>query len=277
MGISSTFSQPYTGVKEVSYLFVDGNYFYNFLKDVFLKYFELENIPEINLNLLTFNFTKVFYYDTSPTKKNNQTDEQFEKLKKEKEIYFDKLREINGYHVYEGIARIRRKRQIQKGVDTMIAIDMLRHTFRKNMHEAALLAGDLDFLPLLEALVMEGMFTTLWYDSNSVSKDLLKASDSKRRLKIADIHKLLSKEDKERIPLPKMLTTKIDTSNDELIKSGKLNEKNIKLFGTDNSEFKMVYDLKGNGIGTRCLLKSESKLIDYIEQFYDAKIEWENE
>ena len=35
----------------------------------------------------------------------------------------------------------------------MIAVDMLTHPFDRNMERATLLAGDLDFKPLLDALV----------------------------------------------------------------------------------------------------------------------------
>ncbi|MBD2254416.1 NYN domain-containing protein [Nostoc parmelioides] len=44
----------------------------------------------------------------------------------------------------------------QKEIDIMIAVDMLTHSFQKNMDEATLLAGDLDFKPLIDALVLNG-------------------------------------------------------------------------------------------------------------------------
>lgn len=265
---------PYTGIKEVSYLFIDGNYLYNFLKDIFIGFCGLDEIPEIPLNQLTAKFTKVFYYDTTPTKKHNQTDEDFQKLREEKEHYFNKLREFKGYHVYEGISRIRRKRQIQKGVDTMIAIDMLRHTFRKNMHEAALLAGDLDFLPLLDALVMEGMFTTLWYDSASVSSELLNSADAKRRLTISDIYNILSKEDKEKIIIPKLVTTRVTIDGEHaLLREGTLNNKSIKLYKTQDSHM-MVYNHQVNGTATKCDFDNVDMMMKYFEHWANNNINW---
>ena len=38
---------------------------------------------------------------------------------------------------------------------------MLSHAHRKNMHKTTLLTGDLDFKPLVDALVQDGMFVTL--------------------------------------------------------------------------------------------------------------------
>jgi len=231
---------------------------------------------KLNLPQLTYNFTKVFYYDTIPAKKNNQTEEEFEELRLEKEQFFDELRQLDGYHVYEGITRIRRKRQMQKGVDTMISIDMLRHTFRKNMHKAALIAGDLDFLPLLDALVMEGMFTTLWYSSNSISNELLSSTDSVKRIKIAQVHQLLSKEDKIKFPIPKMLTTKIKIDEKhKLKKSGTVDNSEIDLYKVGEN-FKAITKKRSNGTGTESTYTDLGKLELYIEDFYDSKIIWNN-
>lgn len=267
---------PYRGIEEVSYMFIDGNYFYHVLKDVIVGFLGSETMLKLNLPQLTYNFTKVFYYDTIPAKKKSQTEEEFNKLKLEKELFFDELRHLDGYHVYEGITRIRRKRQMQKGVDTMISIDMLRHTFRKNMHKAALIAGDLDFLPLLDALVMEGMFTTLWYSSNSISTDLLNSTDSVKRIKIAQVHQLLSKEDKLRFPIPKMLTTKINIDEkDELIKSGSINNFEIDIYKVGEN-YKAISNKRSNGIGTESTYTDVDKLTFYLEDFYGSKIIWNN-
>ena len=274
MNRSSVGSGPFQGIKEVNYLFIDGNYFHNILKDVFMGFFELDKIPKIRFELLSHQFTKTFYYDTLPAQKHNQADEDFKLLRDEKLKYFEELRTINGFHVYEGITKLRRKRQMQKGVDTMIAIDMLRHSFRKNMHEAALLAGDLDFLPLLEALVMEGMYVTLWYHPNSISKDLLKSTDAIKRLKIHDLYNLLHKEDKERIKIPKMITKKLDVEQFELINKGILDDKTISLYVNEDKLYKTVYKEMANGIATQCEFETKDKLCHFVEDFYNAKIVW---
>jgi uncharacterized LabA/DUF88 family protein len=92
----------------------------------------------------------------------NETDQAYEARVRPQRELFDSAAGVDRVHVYEGDARRRRKRGLeQKKVDVMIAVDMLTHTFRRNMHEATLLTGDNDFKPLVDALVHEGMFITI--------------------------------------------------------------------------------------------------------------------
>jgi hypothetical protein len=74
----------------------------------------------------------------------------------------------------------------------MIAVEMLTHSFRRNMHEATLLTGDLDFKPLIDALVQEGMFVTLWYPPGTTSKELIAAADRSQRLSVASVYDALA-------------------------------------------------------------------------------------
>ena len=74
----------------------------------------------------------------------------------------------------------------QKKSDVMIAVDMLTHTFRR-VQEAILLTGDLDFKPLIDALVNDGMFVTLWHPPQAI-KELIAAADRGRKSLIDDVH-----------------------------------------------------------------------------------------
>jgi len=76
--------------------------------------------------------------------------------------------------------RRRHKEPRQKEVDVLLAVDMLTHGFNKNMTRAALLAGDLDFRPVVEALVRAGIFVEVWYEKRSGSKYLFWAADQGR-------------------------------------------------------------------------------------------------
>jgi hypothetical protein len=89
----------------------------------------------------------------------------------------------DGVHVFEGYARSRKRRGLeQKTVDVMLAVDMLSHTFRRNMLSTTLLSGDADFKPLLDALVQYGMNVTLWYPANETSTELIQAADTRVKL-----------------------------------------------------------------------------------------------
>jgi uncharacterized LabA/DUF88 family protein len=184
---------------ENKYLFVDGGCLESTLKRLSDKFFKGEEITWDPAKL-SQNYRKTFYYDCFPQKpnrSNSQTDDGFAALLKEyedavsaKQTQFDSLSIENDFHINNGFLRRDRDgekyRPHQKGVDTMIAVDMLTHSFRHNMEQATLLAGDLDFLPLLDALVREGMYTTLWYPKGATSDELIKAADSKRAFDIKD-------------------------------------------------------------------------------------------
>lgn len=166
----------------IKYLFVDGNALRMHLSWFSQRYAEGRELALRWQNLLG-GYEKVFYYDAIPVKSEEETDEEYENRIKSIAALHDKLSEINGFRVYEGDARKRRGRGLeQKKVDVMIAVDMLTHTIRRNMDRTGLLAGDLDFKPLLDALVNEGMYVTLVYPPRATSSELRAAADSREPL-----------------------------------------------------------------------------------------------
>jgi hypothetical protein len=78
------------------------------------------------------------------------------------------------------------KNKRQKGVDILLAVDMMNHAVRQNMVSAILLSGDGDFQPLVEAVVQMGLFVTLAGDINHTSRELAVAADDYRPLRLTD-------------------------------------------------------------------------------------------
>jgi NYN domain len=70
----------------------------------------------------------------------------------------------------------------------MIAVDMLMHSFRRNMDRAMLLTADLDFKPLIDALVSNGTYVTLWYPPKRTNKELIASADERRQLDVGSIY-----------------------------------------------------------------------------------------
>ena len=84
-----------------------------------------------------------------------------------------------------GIAGLKRRRKRkQKGVDTLIAVDMVSGSFRKLFSVACLVAGDGDFVPVVEEVKRNGIAVVVSAFSESLSKDLRKAADRVIELKI---------------------------------------------------------------------------------------------
>lgn len=183
----------------VSYLFLDGNSLRSRVSRVAKRY---AGGAELAINWWgpLGGHKKVFYYDAVPVRLPKETEEDYsDRVRPIVELHA-KISSIGGYRVNEGDARFRSGRgQEQKKVDVMIAVDMLTHTIRKNMTEASLLAGDVDFRPLLDAVVREGMFVTLIYPPDATGEELKGAADARRALSIQLIYEWLDKPSQNRV------------------------------------------------------------------------------
>lgn len=190
----------YSGPKEVHYLFIDGAQLQLTLDAVGKDWF---GVPiEIDYRRLQGGRLKVFYYDCLPAEKDDG-DLVRKQEREAKRAFFNDLRSIPGWHVSEGLARHRkRERQQQKEVDILIAVDMLTHTHRKNMHRLTFLSGDQDFAPLLEAVVREGMYVELLYPEGHTAADLMHFADMATPLDIDCLHAVATDVYQRKHPLP---------------------------------------------------------------------------
>lgn len=194
----------YRGPKEVSYLFIDGGYLRKAAHKMAEVVFLCDEIP-IDFRALSANHTKAFYYDCCSPKKNNESKEGYDLRIAGEKTFFNSIRYLNGYHVFEGVTTGRPGRPRQKQVDVKIAVDMLMHSFRGNMHRATLLTGDMDFKPLVDALVQDGMYVTLWYEESSTSKELIYAADARRPMTVTAMYNYSMPVFKEKYSIPRQL------------------------------------------------------------------------
>jgi uncharacterized LabA/DUF88 family protein len=144
----------------------------------------------VDFTLLKHGFLKAFYYDAIPVRNDKETETDYAARIKPSLDVFDAAGAVDGMHVYEGDARQRRRGKgglEQKKVDVMLTVDMLTHTFRRNMDAATLLTGDVDFKPLIDALVQNGMYVTLWYPPGETSLELQRAADTRRPLTLTTL------------------------------------------------------------------------------------------
>lgn len=210
-------SSPYQGPVEVSYLFIDGAYLRGVI-ECFGQECLGDSFPPIDYGLLARGYTKVFYYDCLAPQKVQESVDDYAARISAQEAHFKKLKSLRGWHVVEGIVKRSGKRARQKEVDILISVDMLTHTYRRNMHRLAFIAGDQDFRPLVEAVVREGMFIELWYEPTSASSELVFAADAHRTLDPYVIHSWLERSYQEAHPMPQRhLAQTKDIGNGKLI------------------------------------------------------------
>lgn len=134
----------------------------------------------INFPKISSQYDRSFYYDSYPPE--NAVD--YENKRAQKEALFENINLTPNFRVNYGASKNWNKRRgvEQKGVDVLLAIEVFQHAVSGNMDIASIVTGDLDFLPLLEALSRTRVKTEIQFDPNSISIELIHAADQVKPL-----------------------------------------------------------------------------------------------
>lgn len=253
------------------YLFIDGAYLRCVVSNISERFFGGELVPLDFRKLQRQTVAhKVFYYGCDLATQ---------------EDLLNELRMVPGMHFYEGVLSGKGGKRRQKMVDTMMAIDMLRHSYRKNASRMTLLAGDLDFKPLVDALVEAGTYVVIWYEKASASQGLIDAADERQHLHVKTLYEL-SKPwfwERHRDTLP----TDYDYSSRSaqldgfvVAKKGKLwDGSGVQLYQKEEELGIALFDPYGRSPTWRCIIDKQARcelLEKYIENVYGA-FEWEQQ
>lgn len=258
------------------YLFVDGAYLRGLLEDISARYFSGAPL-DLDFARLSSGFKKTFFYDCLPGRRQAESEDEYQKRVVSQQTMFEKLRSIPAWHVYEGTVRGESGRLRQKQIDTMMAVDMLAHSYRKNASEVTLLAGDLDFKPVLDALVQDGMYVVLWYDKKHASRELIESADNRHPLSIQTISQWLTGSFRKKYPLPTPNSTpQNEVSDHRLVCSGLMSGgRRIELYQKGGS-FAIVFE-EGVNEGYKVYVKGDSRELaeKYVEDAYES-FKWDN-
>lgn len=168
---------------DTKYLFIDGAYAQNVYRTAMEAVFGVGGELSVPKIVEQANPFRTYYYDClDDTQKSSESGLEFDTRLQSLEAYYTKIRSLHGVHLQLGtLTGARRGPQKetrrQKEVDVLLAVDMLTHGFNRNMSRAILLSGDLDFRPVVEALVRGGIFVEVWYEKTTGSKELYWAAD----------------------------------------------------------------------------------------------------
>lgn len=166
---------------KINYLFIDGGYLRKVTDSISQKLGFNQTIL-LRWEDVISGYEKVFYYDSLPPQRRGEDITDYNQRIQEHSEFINHLENLDCCHVELGYLSGEGERARQKGVDVKIAVDMLTHAFNKNANMVTLLSGDLDFRPVIKALVNLGVTTTIWSEKVSSSKKLLSAADIRKPL-----------------------------------------------------------------------------------------------
>lgn len=173
-------------------IFIDGGYLREYLKKRWGNdKFTAEKLEEHLIDFLRgppllvthAELIRTYYYDAIVSESQKERDEQQE--------FFKSLRRISFLETRLGQLVKSEKGNRQKGVDILVAIDMLSKAYENHYDVSVLFAGDADFLELVKAVKDAGKRVFGAYITGHVSEDLKESFDVRIPMEEEQLRKLL--------------------------------------------------------------------------------------
>ena len=161
-----SFERYVAGMSYSSYkavVLIDNGYFSALLRDEF-------NLARIDYLALSEEITRGFFrlrtyvYDALPYQSDPPSPQQSQLLAS-KHKFFESIAHLPSFEVRFGKVRPRGNTYVQKGVDILLSIDMIRLSSKQQIHKAFLIAGDADYVPVVKATKDEGVSVTLYHSN----------------------------------------------------------------------------------------------------------------
>ncbi len=156
-------------------IFIDGSNLYHALENNFHRH-DL-NFADFAAKLGgTRRLFRIYYYNVlqDPT----QRPEGY----RDQQDFLDVLRRTPYLEVRLGSTKIAQGMQVEKGIDIMLATDLLYFAWNNFYDVAVLVSGDADFAYALQAVKNMGKHVEVAYFEGAVSKDLLNVADHRHLL-----------------------------------------------------------------------------------------------
>ena len=158
-------------------IFIDGGYLDKLCENEFgrarIRFDKLVTLLTGSSQLL-----RTYYYHCPPYQGKPPTREQLDRTEKRQRFY-SALKHMGqfdvrlGHLVYRGCDASGKHIYFQKGVDVLLAIDILQLTIHGKIDRAVLLAGDSDYIPVIKVVKQHGVLLMLWHGpQHSVYEEL---------------------------------------------------------------------------------------------------------
>lgn len=154
-------------------IFIDGGYLEKIIKNEFaevsIDFAKLVEVLREGRELL-----RTYYYHCLPYQSNRPTPEESDRFAK-KEGFFSYLRRLPRFSVrlgklaFRGTDNAGNKSFEQKGIDTLLSIDMVNLAATRQVSDIILLAGDSDYIPAIEVTKTHGVGVILYHSQRKDS------------------------------------------------------------------------------------------------------------
>jgi len=135
---------------------------------------------------------RAYYYHCMPYQSDPPTAEERERFAN-MDRFLAALRRVPRFEIRLGRLALRGRTAdgqpifVQKRVDSMVGVDMALLAGKGRISNLALLSGDSDFIPAIEAVKREGVIVTLWHGRRTdrliaPSRELFEICDERREL-----------------------------------------------------------------------------------------------
>ena len=158
-------------------IFIDGSNLYHVL---------LKNCGRSDLKFLDFankltgpkrNLEKIYYYNV------RQELQGKIKIPEEQQKFLTSLRKIPKLEIKLGIWKEQNGSIAEKGVDVMLATDLVLHAVKNNFDTAIIVSGDGDFFPAMETAKKEGKRIEVAAFESNISKEATEYSNNVIKLR----------------------------------------------------------------------------------------------
>jgi len=158
-------------------VFIDGGYLARVLKDDYGEAaidFRLlsEKLCQGCDRLRTYYYTCMPYQSSPPS-----AEEKARYAAMDRFIY--SLKKIPRFEVRLGKLSYIHGEFVQKRVDVLLSVDLVRMSWGRQIQRAVLLSGDSDLVPAVQAAKDAGVLTQVYYSRRSVHDELLQACDDR--------------------------------------------------------------------------------------------------
>lgn len=176
--------------------FIDGSYFDKVLQTDFnnarLDYSKLADFMAKGVPLL-----RAYYYHCLPYQSNPPTLEESHRYANSEKFLF-KLELLPKFEIRLGKLECRGKTDtghlilVQKRIDVMLGIDLVKLSAKNQITHAAILTGDSDFLPAVQAAKDDGISISLFHGQRQQPhRDLYSLCDERVQFTHEDIQRML--------------------------------------------------------------------------------------